>query len=76
MAIICDICSADCTPDKCDPLGLNGDDMKYYTVLEFNGSKVCMCDDCYFAVSEWIGSEECKEYCKKKIVERQEEMGE
>jgi len=55
MAIICDVCNAEVTPDK----NLMGGDMPDYEVVNING-KICLCYDCYLALSEFVRSADFK----------------
>jgi len=59
MAIICDTCSADVTPGKdyCS-------DMKAYETIDLNG-KLCLCHDCYIALSEFVLTDDFKKVVKK-----------
>jgi len=56
MAIICDVCNADVTPDKND---LFDSDIPDYEVVNING-KICLCHDCYLALSEFVRSADFK----------------
>lgn len=63
MAIICDVCGKDVTPDKSPYGDEHADDL--YAIMKINGEKICLCMDCYLAISEWIKSPECKQYCQE-----------
>jgi hypothetical protein len=56
MAIICDVCSTDVTPDK--DLILDSDIPDYH-VVNING-KICLCHDCYCALAEFMRSDAFK----------------
>ena len=60
MAVICDVCSADVTPDK----NFLGSDMPDYEVINLNG-KICLCQDCYCALSDFVRSEDFKKVVEK-----------
>jgi len=57
MAIICDICKEDVTPDEDSEIG------KEFIILRIREDKICLCMDCENAVSEYLKSEECKKKC-------------
>lgn len=56
MAIICDVCNADVTPDKFD---LCDSDIPNYEVVNISG-KICLCHDCYCALGEFVISNDFK----------------
>lgn len=58
MAIICDICGADVTPDE-------DTEISDYDIIKIQGDKICLCLDCHNAVYDWLQTPACKEYCKK-----------
>lgn len=56
MAIICDICKIDVTPNE-------DTEINEYSVLKFHGDRICLCVDCECAIYEWLKSEDCKNKC-------------
>jgi hypothetical protein len=61
MAIICDVCGEDVTPnDECE--------FNDYEIVNING-KICLCLDCYNALSEFMLSEEFKKFSAKRKAE-------
>ena len=61
--ISCDICKTDVTPKD----NLIVETHKH--MLKINGEQLCFCSDCWMNISDWIISDECKKYCKKKMEE-------
>jgi len=57
MAIICDICGANVTPDE-------GEEFESYENINLNGG-MCLCMTCLSAVGEYVETKECKDMCKK-----------
>ncbi len=55
MAIVCDVCNADVTPEK----NSVGSDMPNYEVVNLNG-KICLCHDCYCALADFVRSDDFK----------------
>lgn len=52
MAVICDVCSTDVTPQD--------DDIQRRHVVDING-KICLCTDCYIALGDYVRSDVFKE---------------
>lgn len=57
MAILCDICKTNVTPNE-----MYGG-ISSYVFLKIQGHKYCLCIDCNSAIAEWIGSDKCKKHC-------------
>ncbi len=58
MAIICDNCNCDVTPDM-------DTDMREDHIIDLNGGKKCLCTDCFRVLSDWACSKKHKEASKE-----------
>jgi len=68
MAIICDTCKENVTPNK---NLFSSSDMRTYELVKLNGRKVCLCIDCYIALSEFVTSKDFLKVVEKYRKERE-----
>jgi len=68
MAIICDTCKRDVTPDNCFA---DCEEVQNYEFVQLNGRKVCLCMDCYCALSDFVQSKEFSKVVEKYKKERE-----
>jgi len=73
MAIICDNCKEDITPE--DSEELDDEEPSEHFVLALNGGKKCFCEDCFAVLSEFACSDEHRKKVKayKKQFEEEED---
>jgi len=57
MTIICDICKINVTP-------IADNEVLEYKIIDLNG-KICLCNGCYFALSDFVRSNEFKDVAAK-----------
>ena len=60
MAIICDNCNTNVTPT-------NEDEVRDYEILKLNGIKLCLCTDCFCALTDFATSDDFKKYAAAKL---------
>lgn len=67
MAIICDNCKVDLTPDYMD------EEHSDKNIVSLNGGKKCLCTDCFIVLSDWACSDEHRKALEqyKKEAEKQ-----
>ena len=63
--ITCDVCGKNVTSDS---ETLENDGMPEYENINLNG-KICLCHDCFLALSDFVRSEEFKKVAKREIGE-------
>jgi len=68
MAIICDTCKEDVTPGNSL---VDCEEVPNYNFIQLNGRKVCLCIDCYLALSDFVQSKEFSKVVEKYKKERE-----